>query len=177
MLRFCVFCFRFVYIPDSEGSTMKYEEAIIYASGIVILTAINAILVSQFYSTSFHNGMKVRVAVCSLVYRKVSHPRSLRISLSDKEKKNAESLQQSKLQSLRLSHTALGEASPGKVVNLLSNDVRRFELASLFSNAMWTAPTLTVIVTVLLFMEIGWAALLGVGVICIVAPIQGECAP
>lgn len=87
LLDFSVLC---VYIPDSEGSTMKYEEAIIYASGIVILTAINAILVSQFYGTSFHNGMKVRVAVCSLVYRKVSHPppppsRLLRISFSDKE--------------------------------------------------------------------------------------------
>lgn len=50
---------------------MKYEDALIYASGIVILTVCNAILVSKYYVSAFHNGMKIRVAVCSLVYRKV----------------------------------------------------------------------------------------------------------
>lgn len=56
----------------SEDSKMTYDEALWYASGIVILNAINAILVNQFFMIGFHNGMKVRVAVCSVIYRKVS---------------------------------------------------------------------------------------------------------
>lgn len=51
---------------------MPYEEALWYASGMVILNALNALLVNQFFMIGFHNGMKIRVAVCSLIYRKVS---------------------------------------------------------------------------------------------------------
>lgn len=51
---------------------MTYHDALIYATGIIALSAINSLLVNQFFMVGFHNGMKVRVAVCSLMYRKVS---------------------------------------------------------------------------------------------------------
>lgn len=79
-------------------------------------------------------------------------------------------------QALKLSHTALGETAPGKVVNLLSNDVNRFDLISLLINSMWTAPTLTIIVGVLLWIEIGWAGVIGIAIVFIVVPVQSKCA-
>lgn len=57
---------------NSKDSTMAYQDAMIYATGIIGLNAINTLLVNQFFIIGFHNGMKVRVAVCSLIYRKVS---------------------------------------------------------------------------------------------------------
>lgn len=77
-------------------------------------------------------------------------------------------------QALKLSQTALGETAPGKVVNLLSNDVNRFEFVTLFLNVMWTGPLTAVIVAILLWYEIGWAGVVGIMVIMIVVPIQSE---
>lgn len=79
-----------------------------------------------------------------------------------------------KNQALKLSQTALGETPPGKVVNLLSNDVNRFEFVTLFLNVMWTGPMTAVIVGILLWYQIGWAGVVGIAVIMIVVPIQSE---
>ena len=75
---------------------------------------------------------------------------------------------------LRLSQTSLGETASGKVLNLLSNDVSRFDMMTLLLNTLWTAPVLSIIVTCLLWREIGVAGLAGVIVILIVVLIQSK---
>lgn len=79
------------------------------------------------------------------------------------------------LQALRLSQTALGDTAPGKVVNLLSNDVNRFDIVSMFLHAMWTAPLMALIVGYLLWVEVRWAGMIGIVIVFIVVPIQSEC--
>lgn len=79
-----------------------------------------------------------------------------------------------RLKALRLSQNALGETAPGKVVNLLSNDVNRFEWVSLCLNSMWIAPLLSFIIACLLWKEIGVAGLIGIAIIFVVVPIQSE---
>lgn len=79
------------------------------------------------------------------------------------------------LQALRLSQTALGDTAPGKVVNLLSNDVNRFDIVSMFLHAMWTAPLMALIVGYLLWVEIRWAGMVGIAIVFIVVPIQSKC--
>lgn len=125
-------------------STVPKSSAYIYAGLILGLSIVGAICVNQFMVKSFFNGMKVRLATCSLIYRKA----------------------------LKLSNTALGNTSVGKVVNLLSNDVSRFDIVSVFIHSMWIAPLLTIIVGVLLYREVGYAGLIGMLVIAIVTPIQ-----
>lgn len=129
-----------------KDSTMLHRDAVLYAVAIVALNGMNALLVNQFFILAMHNGMKVRVAVCSVIYRKA----------------------------LRLSQTALGETAPGKVVNLLSNDVNRFDIVSLFLNAMWTAPLMAIISGYLLWTTVGWAGMIGIAVVFVVVPIQSE---
>lgn len=78
-------------------------------------------------------------------------------------------------QAICLSQTALGETSPGKVVNLLSNDVSRFEWVTICMNSMWTGPLLSIVIGILLWREIGPAGLVGIAIIFIVVPVQSMC--
>ena len=77
------------------------------------------------------------------------------------------------LQSLRLSKTALGETTVGQTVNLLSNDVSRFDVMLLFLSYMWVGPIEMAILTYLMWQQIEIAALIGVAIIALVIPIQG----
>ncbi|XP_033345551.1 multidrug resistance-associated protein 4-like isoform X2 [Bombus vosnesenskii] len=73
---------------------------------------------------------------------------------------------------LRLSKTALGETAPGKVVNLVANDVNRFDLVSIFIHHMWSAPLSTLIIAYFLYIEAGYAGLIGIAAVFVVVPIQ-----
>lgn len=115
------------------------------AIGIVVINALGAVVFNNIYQIAFHNGMKVRVAVCSLIYRKA----------------------------LKLSQTALGETSPGKMVNLLSNDVSRFDWTSYYLNYLWTGPLITLIIGCLMWIEIGFVGFFGILVIFTTVPILG----
>lgn len=128
-----------------KDTDVTYNDALFHATGIVCSNAFNALLINHIYHRAFHNGMKVRIAVCSLIYRKA----------------------------LRLSQTALGETSPGKMVNLLSNDVNRFDWASFYINTIWVSPLVNVIVGCLMWIEIGFTGLFGILVVSTIFPILG----
>jgi ATP-binding cassette subfamily C (CFTR/MRP) protein 4 len=128
----------------SPKSNLPKDSAYLNAGMLVFINFCGALTINQFILGSFVNGMKVRLATCSLIYRKA----------------------------LKLSATALGSTSVGKVVNLLSNDVSRFDIVSVFLHSMWLAPLLTIIVGILLYREVGEAGLVGILVIGIVTPIQ-----
>ncbi|KAF7993145.1 hypothetical protein HCN44_005926 [Aphidius gifuensis] len=127
-----------------EEGGVVFNEALMYAGGICLATGINAITINHTIFNAFHVGGKIRIAVCSVVYRKA----------------------------LRLSTTALGETAPGKIVNLVANDVNRFDLVSIFFHHMWLAPLLTIIIGVILWMEAGIAGIFGIAAIFVIVPIQ-----
>lgn len=129
-----------------KDSDMSKEEALYYAGAMIGLTVLNVLSLNQYIFSAFHYGMKLRVACCSLIYRK----------------------------SLKLSRTALGETAIGKIVNLLSNDVNRFDIVTIFIHSMWSAPALAFIVGYILWLEAGWAGLIGMVIVFIVVPIQSE---
>lgn len=77
-------------------------------------------------------------------------------------------------QALKLSKTALGQNASGKIVNLLSNDVSRFDIVSIFIHHMWVAPTSALIVMYFLYSEAGYAGALGIVPVFLVMPLQGR---
>lgn len=112
---------------------------------MVVMAGIIAISI-HFTDEAAFVGTKVRVAVCNLIYKK----------------------------SLRLSQTALNDTSPGKFVNLLSNDMGRLQTVSGSMHSLWVSPLITVLALHLLWHEIEWAAVLGSIVIFTAMPLQSE---
>lgn len=76
---------------------------------------------------------------------------------------------------LRLSKKSLGETAAGQVVNLLSNDVNRFDFVTLALHYLWIAPLQIVLVTYLIWIEMGVSTLAGVlFILCLTLPVQGK---
>nr|CAD7430331.1 unnamed protein product [Timema monikensis] len=120
------------FSPSNENITL--EQAYLYALGVILCSTINVFAIHPYMMAIFHMGMKIRVACCSLIYRK----------------------------SLRLSKTALGQTTAGQVVNLLSNDVSRFDICVIFIHYLWLGPLETVVATYFMWNEVGVSAVIGV---------------
>ncbi|XP_011309864.1 probable multidrug resistance-associated protein lethal(2)03659 [Fopius arisanus] len=127
-----------------EDRKISYNETLMYAGGVCGATALFAIAANHWLFQVFHLGGRIHIAVCSLVYRKA----------------------------LRLNVTSLSETTPGKIVNLLANDVNRFDFILVFIHYLWSAPLASIIVGYFLWTEAGYSGLIGIAVISIIVPIQ-----
>lgn len=79
------------------------------------------------------------------------------------------------LQITRLSQVSLSQIATGEVINLLSNDVCRFDLVVLHLNSLWVIPTIMPIVLYLIWREVGLSSFAGVACLVLVSlPIQGR---
>ncbi|KAJ8955573.1 hypothetical protein NQ318_001403 [Aromia moschata] len=130
------------YIPNQSSVTKK--EATIYASVIVLATFFNVLLGHHYMLGNQHLGMKTRVACCSLIYRK----------------------------SMRLSKSALVNTTIGQMINLLSNDVNRFDTTFMHFHNFWAAPIQIIVITSLIYVMLGVYALAGIGFFLIFIPLQ-----
>lgn len=54
-----------------SNSVVSHREALLYAGGMVILNGIGVLTINQLFMTGYYNGMKARVAVSSIIFRKV----------------------------------------------------------------------------------------------------------
>ncbi|XP_071837972.1 ATP-binding cassette sub-family C member 4-like [Apostichopus japonicus] len=127
-----------------EDSTITTEQAYLCALGLSICAVGITILHHPSFFISSRIGMRTRVAVSALVYRKA----------------------------LRLSNSALGKTTVGQLVNILSNDVNRFDLAFLFIHYLWIAPIQIVTMLVVLWFQMGPTCLIAFFTLLLLAPIQ-----
>ncbi|XP_038050410.1 multidrug resistance-associated protein 4-like [Patiria miniata] len=125
--------------------TVSTTEAYLQAVGLS-LTALFMLITHHACFFGFNiTGMRLRTACSGLIFRK----------------------------SLRLSNLALGETTIGQLVNILSNDVNRFDLAFQFLHYLWIAPFQLIAVIALAWREIGVSCLAGISVLIFTAPLQG----
>lgn len=137
----------FVISYYTPGQTeVKEIEVYLYAAGIILCSLVVVLMMHPYLMGVLHLGMKIRISCCSLIYRKA----------------------------LKLSNTAMGQTTVGQMVNLLSNDVSRFDVALVFPHYLVVGPIETLLITYLLYLELGLQALIGVGVILFFIPLQSK---
>ncbi|KAB0802273.1 hypothetical protein PPYR_04459 [Photinus pyralis] len=127
-----------------EQEQISERDAYLYAAGVVGCSLIIVFVTHPYMMGVLHVGMKMRVACCSLIYRKA----------------------------LKLNKTALGQTTVGQIVNLLSNDVNRFDVAVLFAHQLWVGPLETLVVTYFMYQEVGISAVLGMVFLLSFIPVQ-----
>lgn len=72
-----------------------------------------------------------------------------------------------------MSKLAASQTSAGYLINLLSNDVNRFDLGFIHTHYLWILPIQTTLITYLIYNQIGWAALVGVAALLVqTMPVQ-----
>ncbi|KAH1001745.1 hypothetical protein HUJ04_005722 [Dendroctonus ponderosae] len=128
----------------NPNSTTTFNEACIYAGIIGGTTVVQITIIHHSMFHVFHLGMRLRVAAVALVYRKA----------------------------IRLSKSALAETTIGQMVNLISNDVSRFEMCTVNVHNIWIGPIQLVVLLFLLLSYAGWTGLIGVGVLLCIIPFQ-----
>uniref|UniRef100_A0AAA9T4V8 Uncharacterized protein n=1 Tax=Bos taurus TaxID=9913 RepID=A0AAA9T4V8_BOVIN len=129
------------YDPNDSAAL---HEAYGYAAGLSTCVLVWAVLRHLYFYHMQRVGMRLRVAVCHMIYCKA----------------------------LRLSSSAMGKTTTGQIVNLLSNDVNRFDQVTMFLHYLWVGPLQAVAVITLLWMEIGISCLAGMAVLIILLFLQ-----
>ncbi|KAG1677886.1 Multidrug resistance-associated protein 4 [Nymphon striatum] len=106
------------------------------------------ILIAIFVHPNFYISMKValkiKVALGALIYRKV----------------------------LKLSHESLNKTSVGQIINILSNDLQKFDLAIMYINYAWIVPLQLLIVGWILWIKVGKIGIIGLSVFVLFVPLQ-----
>ncbi|XP_078669852.1 ATP-binding cassette sub-family C member 4-like [Branchiostoma floridae x Branchiostoma belcheri] len=125
-------------------SGIPVAHAYFYAVGVCACAVLQALTHHPAFFLAYRMGMRTRVGCSSLIYRKV----------------------------LRLGSEGLGQSSTGQIVNMLSNDVQRFDQAFIFPDFLWIGPLQTVAILSLLWHEMGPSCLAGLLFVLLTIPIQ-----
>nr|ACZ64280.1 ATP-binding cassette sub-family C member 4 [Trichoplusia ni] len=121
----------FIDYFSNEKTPEAYREAHIYNFLMNLVSMTSAFLMNYLQLLQGRVGMRVRIACCSLMYRKI----------------------------LKLNHVGLSNTEPGQVINLMSNDVSRFDLVINFLHYLWVTPCVVPLVSYLVWQHVGYATL------------------
>lgn len=72
-----------------------------------------------------------------------------------------------------MSKLAASQTSAGYLINLLSNDVNRFDMGFMYIHYIWLLPIQASLITYLIYIRIGWPAFVGVACLLVqTIPVQ-----
>ncbi|XP_013107786.2 probable multidrug resistance-associated protein lethal(2)03659 isoform X2 [Stomoxys calcitrans] len=131
------------YFASGQTSITK-DNAYLFAGGIVLCSIIPVLTFHPFIFYIFQVGTKIRLALSGLVYRKCQ----------------------------QISKSASNDGLRARAINILSNDLGRFDVALCFLHDLWKGPTESLLIGYLMYREIGISAVIGVAFMLSFIPLQ-----
>ncbi|KAF0721007.1 putative multidrug resistance-associated protein lethal(2)03659, partial [Aphis craccivora] len=127
-----------------ESSSADNSIKIYLLIGLVILLVLRIVTFCVYEMAAAHLGMKIRIATSNLIYKKA----------------------------LRLKVSSMHQTSTGQILNLISNDVNRFDFGMILLPFLWIGPIETAVVTYFLWQEVSVSSLFGVSTLVMFIPLQ-----
>lgn len=120
------------------------RDAFLIASGIVLTQLFQVLLYYPYKFFTYTESIKLKIACSSLIYDKI----------------------------LSLTKFTMSDGMSGQAINLLSNDIARFDLALSAINDFWQNPIGSAVAGYLIFDQIGVAAFAGLTIFVLFLPLQ-----
>ncbi|EDW01217.1 probable multidrug resistance-associated protein lethal(2)03659 [Drosophila grimshawi] len=130
------------YFAEGQTSITK-ESAYLYAMGIVLCSLVTSLVFHPFMFYVFAVGTRIRLACAGLIYRKC-----LRAAINGRE--------------------GLGALA----ISVMSIDLPQFDLTFYFFHDLWKGPVEAIIFGYIMYMRIGWTAIIGIAFIILLIPLQ-----
>lgn len=128
----------------TDQTTITESMAYYYAFGIVICMLLPVLTFHPFIFYIFQVGTKLRLALSGLIYRKC----------------------------LEVSKSNRNDGLRARAINILSNDLGRFDVALCFLHDTWKGPMESLLIGCLMYREIGISAVIGVSFMLSFIPLQ-----
>lgn len=122
------------------------RDVILFASLLILLNFLNVTYLHNYLLTISELGIKIRTAVCSVIFRKC----------------------------LKISSATLSDLGIGKIVTLMTKDVNAIETFIFYFNDTWVGIVQVLIVFYLLYGKTGLSALIGMGLFVAIIPVQSK---
>ncbi|ODN02104.1 Multidrug resistance-associated protein 4 [Orchesella cincta] len=133
-----------------SGSTISSQDQIIYAVTVCVTTFIHNFIMEHSVFLMLRTGQICRISCSSILYQKVGENTII----------------------MKLSPTARKEATTGKMMNLMANDLGRFDQGLIFLAYTFLAPLQTAVFIYFLFVEIEFGTVGGAGLVILILPLQ-----
>lgn len=130
----------------STNHKISRQEAYLYASAIALLPVFHTLIMHNTYIKLHYLGMNLMVSTSSLIYQK----------------------------SLKLSRNALNDYSAGNIVNMLSNDISRFERSILYLHYIILAPVILAIFVFVMYVFVEIRGCIGIISFLLYIPLQSK---
>ncbi|CAI5974351.1 unnamed protein product [Closterium sp. NIES-64] len=118
-------------------------RAALLVVGMAVTSTLQSVCMHHCFTRSQKAGMRVRACVCTVVYHKA----------------------------LGMKQVALGEATSGRMLNLITNDTQKLLDAITYFHYVWLAVLDLTVICALVIVEAGVAALGGVAVVFLIQPL------
>ncbi len=130
--------------PALPTPTDFKQNVILYSLLLAAVILGNLLLLHPYFFALFRYGMNIRVSVTRLVFEKA----------------------------LKVSTNAVQRSTVGRIVNLISNDANRFEVAYVYVTFVFCALPETLVALACMYYYIGWASMGTFAIVVVYIPFQ-----